>query len=200
MSLHLPCGRGDMRPEARLRSGRPSWYSRAGLEIMDMPYGLAPRALRDIQAGQAVGQFAILNAEIALSAGWDRRTGIGRLRESPARLAEQFSFAKPEGRLRDDSIDEGLCLTDCVSEAGPSSIWRGEVRTVLRLVGVSDTSELRRIARQFRGWPHGLQPDRGWPPRGRLASVGAVRKPVIHSPIPTTMCIEVQIPVTAVSR
>jgi hypothetical protein len=65
-------------------------------------------------------------------------------------LAERCSFAKPENRHWNDSIDEGLCSTDCVSEAGPSSAWRGEVRAVFRLVGVSDASEFGWIGRRLR--------------------------------------------------
>ena len=40
----------------------------AGLDVLDSPYGLAPRALRDIQAGQAAGRFTVPDAKIALSA------------------------------------------------------------------------------------------------------------------------------------
>lgn len=41
----------------------------AGLEVLDQPVGLAPRALRDIKAGQAAGRFTTtLPAQVALSA------------------------------------------------------------------------------------------------------------------------------------
>jgi AcrR family transcriptional regulator len=40
----------------------------AGLDVLDQPVGLAPRALRDVKAGQAAGRFTTLHAEIALSA------------------------------------------------------------------------------------------------------------------------------------
>jgi AcrR family transcriptional regulator len=57
-------------------SGRLGWthpdiagfLTGAGLGTLDIPTGLAPRALRDIRAGQAAGQFSVLDAEIALSA------------------------------------------------------------------------------------------------------------------------------------
>jgi len=57
-------------------SGRLGWthpdiagfLTGAGLDILDIPTGLAPRALRDIQAGQATGRFTVPDAEIALSA------------------------------------------------------------------------------------------------------------------------------------
>ena len=72
-------------------SGRLAWthpemarfLTGAGLEILDVPYGLAPRALRDIQAGQAVGQFTISNAEIALSAVSGGLLGLLRLARAP---------------------------------------------------------------------------------------------------------------------
>ena len=40
----------------------------SGLDVLDIPSGLAPRALRDIEAGQATGRFTVADAEIALSA------------------------------------------------------------------------------------------------------------------------------------
>ena len=40
----------------------------AGLDVLDQPAGLAPRALRDIKAGQAAGRFTGLHADVALSA------------------------------------------------------------------------------------------------------------------------------------
>jgi AcrR family transcriptional regulator len=39
-----------------------------GLDALDTPRGLAPRALRDIKDGQASGRFTIPDADIALSA------------------------------------------------------------------------------------------------------------------------------------
>jgi hypothetical protein len=73
----------------------------AGLEILDVPYGLAPRALRDIQAGQAVGQFTISNAEIALSAVSGGLLGLLRLRERhPERVKESSVDELAEASLR----------------------------------------------------------------------------------------------------
>ena len=40
----------------------------AGLDLLDAPNGLTPRALRDIKAGQAAGRFTIRNPEVALAA------------------------------------------------------------------------------------------------------------------------------------
>jgi AcrR family transcriptional regulator len=57
-------------------SGRLGWthpdiagfLTGAGLDALDIPVGLAPRALRDIQAGRDAGRFTVPDAEIALSA------------------------------------------------------------------------------------------------------------------------------------
>lgn len=90
-------------------SGRLAWTHRemsrfligAGLEILDVPYGLAPRALRDIQAGQAAGTFTISNAEIALSAVSGGLLGLLRLRERhPERVEESSVDELAEASLR----------------------------------------------------------------------------------------------------
>jgi AcrR family transcriptional regulator len=39
----------------------------AGLELLAIPEGLAPRALRDIERGQATGRFTFAHADVALS-------------------------------------------------------------------------------------------------------------------------------------
>ena len=57
-------------------SGRLGWthpdiagfLTGAGLGALDIPGGLAPRALRDIEAGQAAGRFTVPDPQIALSA------------------------------------------------------------------------------------------------------------------------------------
>jgi AcrR family transcriptional regulator len=57
-------------------SGRLGWthpdiagfLTGAGLAVLDIPFGLGPRAFRDIQAGQATGRFSVGDAEVALSA------------------------------------------------------------------------------------------------------------------------------------
>jgi AcrR family transcriptional regulator len=56
-------------------SGRLGWthphlarfLTGAGLELLNNPHGLAPRARRDIKIGQAMGRFTIPNADVALS-------------------------------------------------------------------------------------------------------------------------------------
>ena len=71
-------------------SGRLAWthpeiagfITGAGLQLLDNDRGLAPRALRDIQAGQASGRFSFANAQIALSAVAGGLLGVLRLHEN----------------------------------------------------------------------------------------------------------------------
>src|ERR1700729_1108213 len=61
----------------------------AGLAVLDIPIGLAPRALRDIEAGKAAGRFTVPDAEIALSATAGGMLGLFRLRQRhPDRVTE----------------------------------------------------------------------------------------------------------------
>ena len=70
-------------------SGRLGWthpdiarfLTGGGLELLDDPNGLAPRALRDIRAGQATGSFTFPSAEIALSAVAGGLLGLLQLRQ-----------------------------------------------------------------------------------------------------------------------
>jgi len=90
-------------------SGRLAWthpevagfITGAGLELLDEPRGLAPRALRDIRAGQATGRFTVPNAEIALSAVAGGLLGLLRLHERhPERVAESAVDELVEACLR----------------------------------------------------------------------------------------------------
>ena len=61
----------------------------AGLDVLDIPIGLAPRALRDIEAGKAAGRFTVSDAEIALSAAAGGMLGLFRMRQRhPERVTE----------------------------------------------------------------------------------------------------------------
>jgi AcrR family transcriptional regulator len=70
-------------------SGRLSWthpevasfITGAGFALLDVPHGLAPRALRDIRAGQATGEFTVADAEVALSAVAGGLIGLLRLHQ-----------------------------------------------------------------------------------------------------------------------
>ena len=90
-------------------SGRLGWthpdiagfLTGAGLDAMDIPVGLAPRALRDIQAGQAAGRFSVLDAEIALSAVAGGLLGLLRLHQRhPERVQEAAVDQLAEAVLR----------------------------------------------------------------------------------------------------
>ncbi len=87
-------------------SGRLGWthpevarfLTGGGLDLLDAPYGLAPRALRDIQAGQEAGCFRVPDAEVALSATAGALLGLLRQRQRhPDRLeasaVDQFGGA-----------------------------------------------------------------------------------------------------------
>jgi AcrR family transcriptional regulator len=90
-------------------SGRLGWthpdiaqfLTGAGLSLLDGPSGLAPRALRDIEAGQAAGRFTIPNAEIALAAVAGGLLGLLRLHQrDPAHIEEASVDQLAEAVLR----------------------------------------------------------------------------------------------------
>jgi AcrR family transcriptional regulator len=95
ISLRLSARLGWTHPEvARFITG-------AGLDLLDAPVGLAPRALRDIEAGQATGQFTVADAEVALSAVAGGLIGLLRLhQEHPERLEETAVDELAEACLR----------------------------------------------------------------------------------------------------
>jgi len=103
-------------------SGRLAWthpgiagfLTGVGLDALDMPSGLAPRALRDIQAGQASGRFTGPDAEIALSAVAGGLLGLLRLcQRHPGRVTEATvdRLAEAELRLLGVPADEAVRLT-----------------------------------------------------------------------------------------
>ena len=90
-------------------SGRLGWthpdiagfLTGTGLDALDIPVGLAPRALRDIQAGQAAGRFTIPDAEIALSAVAGGLLGLLRMcQRHPERITEASVDQLAEAVLR----------------------------------------------------------------------------------------------------
>ena len=90
-------------------SGRLGWthpdiagfLAGAGLDVLDIPTGLAPRALRDIQAGQATGRFTVPDAEIALSAVAGGMLGLLRMcQRHPERVTETTVNELAEAELR----------------------------------------------------------------------------------------------------
>jgi AcrR family transcriptional regulator len=90
-------------------SGRLGWthpdiagfLTGAGLDALDIPVGLAPRALRDIEAGQATGRFTVPDAEIALSAVAGGLLGLLRMcQRNPERVDETAVDQLAEAELR----------------------------------------------------------------------------------------------------
>lgn len=78
-----------------------SFITGAGLALLDEPRGLAPPALRDINAGQATGRFTVVDAEIALSAVAGGLLGLFRLHErDPERVTEASVDELTEACLR----------------------------------------------------------------------------------------------------
>lgn len=94
----------SLRISARLGWTHPEvaqFITGAGLDLLGAPGGLAPRALRDIQAGQATGQFTVRQADIALSAVAGGLIGLLRERQSdPARVPESTVDELAEACLR----------------------------------------------------------------------------------------------------
>jgi AcrR family transcriptional regulator len=90
-------------------SGRLGWthpelarfITGAGLDLLDIPRGLAPRALRDIKIGQAAGRFTFPHAEIALSAVAGGLLGLLRVHQQhPEQIDETAVDETAEGMLR----------------------------------------------------------------------------------------------------
>src|SRR5246127_2379815 len=90
-------------------SGRLGWthpeiagfLTGAGLDALDSPYGLAPRALRDIQAGQAAGRVTVPDPEIALSAVAGGLLGLLRMcQQHPERVTDASADQLAEAVLR----------------------------------------------------------------------------------------------------
>ena len=90
-------------------SGRLGWthpdiagfLTGTGLDVLDIPGGLAPRALRDIEAGQAAGRFTVPDPEIALSAVAGGLLGLWRMcQRHPGRVGEATVDQLAEAGLR----------------------------------------------------------------------------------------------------
>ena len=72
----------------------------AGLDLLDAPGGLAPRALRDIEAGHAAGQFSVADPEVALSAVAGGLIGLLRLHQRQPEREESSVDELAEACLR----------------------------------------------------------------------------------------------------
>jgi AcrR family transcriptional regulator len=90
-------------------SGRLGWthpdlarfLTGIGLDALDAPRGLAPRALRDIKKGQAAGRFTVPDPEIALGAVAGGLLRLLRVRQlHPRRVNESAADHLAEAILR----------------------------------------------------------------------------------------------------
>jgi AcrR family transcriptional regulator len=93
-----------LRLSARLSWTHPEvarFITGAGLDLLDASGGLAPRAMRDIEAGQAAGQFSVADAEVALSAVAGGLIGLLRRHQRhPERVGESSVDELAEACLR----------------------------------------------------------------------------------------------------
>ena len=96
----------------------------AGLDVLDFPHGLGPRALRDIQAGQAMGRFAVLDAEIALSAAAGGLLGLLRMgQRHPERITEASVDQLTEALLRLLGVPAGEAARLAALPLPPTDTW-----------------------------------------------------------------------------
>jgi hypothetical protein len=101
---------GSAGPTPTSRASSPAW----AWTPLDIPDGLAPRALRDIEAGQAAGRFTVPDLQIALSAVAGGLLGLLRTcQRHPDRVTEATvdQLAEAELRLLGVPADEAARLT-----------------------------------------------------------------------------------------
>jgi AcrR family transcriptional regulator len=85
----------SLRLSARLSWTHPDvarFITGASLGLLDAPDGLAPRALGDIRAGQASGQFTVAEPEVALSAVAGGLIGLLRLHQREPDLVPETAI------------------------------------------------------------------------------------------------------------
>ena len=113
-------------------SGRLGWthpdlarfVTGLGLDALDMPRGLAPRALRDIKKGQAAGRFTIPDADIALSAVAGGLLGLLRVRQQhPRRINETAADHLAEAILRMLGVPPAEAKKIATSELPAIQAW-----------------------------------------------------------------------------
>ena len=113
-------------------SGRLGWthpdiagfLTGVGLDVLDMPSGLAPRALRDIRAGQDSGRFTMPDAEIALSAMAGGLLGLLRMcQRHPERVTEATVDQLAEAELRLLGVPAGEAARLVALPLPPIQAW-----------------------------------------------------------------------------
>lgn len=95
-----------------------------GLDVLDLPVGLAPRALRDIRAGQASGRLTIPHAEVALSAVAGGLLGLLRLHQRrPDEIDASAVDAFTEAALRMLGVPADEAAHLVATPLPPFSTW-----------------------------------------------------------------------------
>ena len=103
---------------ARFLAGR-------GLDLLDAPSGLAPRALRDIAAGEAAGRFTIPDAGIALSVVAGGLLALLRPPEChPAHAGQALVDQLAEGMLRMLGIPAAEAARLAAAPLPETGAWR----------------------------------------------------------------------------
>ena len=160
----------SLRLSARLSWTHPEvarFITGAGLDLLELPGGLAPRALRDIEAGQAAGQFSVADAEVALSAVAGGLIGLLRLHQRhPERVEESSVDELAEACLRLLGLPAakarrlaGLPLPPpSLGDAGPMSPPNGAPRTRAEMLEAGRALRARVPRRAHGRWT--ASPDR----------------------------------------
>ena len=95
-----------------------------GMNVLDIPTGLVPRALRDIEAGRAAGRFTIPDAEIALSAAVGGMLGLLRLcQRHPDCVTETTVDQLTEAELRLLGVPAGEAARLAALPLPPIQAW-----------------------------------------------------------------------------
>ena len=96
----------------------------AGLDVLDFPDGLGPRALRDIRAGQAMSRFTVPDPEIALSAAAGGLLGLLRMgQRHPERITEASVDQLAEALLRLLGVPAGQAARLAALPLPPTGTW-----------------------------------------------------------------------------
>jgi AcrR family transcriptional regulator len=120
-------------------SGRLGWthpamarfLTGAGLTVLHSSTGLAPRALRDIRAGQEAGCFTDLDADVALSAIAGGLLGLLQLcQDRPERMNEHVVDQLAEATLRLLGVSADLAARLAALPIPDTGSWKPGTRQV----------------------------------------------------------------------
>lgn len=97
-----------------------------GLQLLSSEQGLAPRALRDIEAGVAAGRFDVEDPELALAMAGGALLGLGNLlRSDPDRDDAQAADLVTESVLRLFGLDAGEAHAICQRPLPDAGFFEG---------------------------------------------------------------------------